>query len=342
MKALVTSRSPLRIGGEREYAVPPLTTPPLDLPLDAEALAGYASVALFVERATAVKSDFALTPENARAIAEICVHLDGLPLAIELAAARVKVLPPKAMLSRVENRLKLLSGGSRDLPERQQTMRAAISWGYNLLDERTRHLFATLSVFRGGFSLDRRGAAGRRLPAIARRSVLDGISSLIDKAFVRRDPASPRRGAAVRDAGDDPRVRAGMPGRAGARRRGAARARRAHGLDRGRGRARDRAPGSGRGQLPHRHRMGGADGRRGAGAAARRGAVVVVVRARPVRRGTARAGDDPGRAGRRERAGARQGADRRGRDWPSCSATTTTPSRCSSRASTWRARTAIR
>jgi predicted ATPase/serine/threonine protein kinase len=184
VKTLVTSRSPLRIGGEREYAVPPLTTPPLDLPLTAEALGGYASVALFVERATAVKSDFAITAENAHAIAEICVHLDGLPLAIELAAARVKVLPPKAMLSRVQNRLKLLSGGPRDLPERQQTMRAAISWGYNLLDAGDQNLFATLSVFRGGFSLEN----AERL--VGSDSVLDGISSLIDKAFVRRDPAS--------------------------------------------------------------------------------------------------------------------------------------------------------
>lgn len=186
VKALVTSRSPLRIGGEREYAVPPLTLPPLDLPLNAEALASYASVALFVERATAVKSDFALTSDNARAIAEICVHLDGLPLAIELAAARVKVLPPKAMLSRVENRLKLLSGGSRDLPERQQTMRAAISWGYNLLEANDQNLFATLSVFRGGFSLEH----AERLVDTDSDLVLDGISSLIDKAFVRRDPTS--------------------------------------------------------------------------------------------------------------------------------------------------------
>jgi len=176
VKALVTSRSPLRINGEREYAVPPLTTPPLDLPLTPEALAGYASVALFLERAVAVKSDFALTPENANAIAEICVRLDGLPLAIELAAARVKVLPPTAMLARVDNRLKLLSGGSRDLPERQQTMRAAISWGYNLLDEPDKQLFATLSVFRGGFSVD-------EAERLCGDDALDGIGSLIDKAF---------------------------------------------------------------------------------------------------------------------------------------------------------------
>jgi predicted ATPase len=184
VKALVTSRSPLRIAGEREYAVPPLTTPPLDLPLAPEAIASYPSVALFLERATAVKSDFALTAENARAIAEICVRLDGLPLAIELAAARVKVLPPQAMLSRVENRLKLLSGGSRDLPERQQTMRAAISWGYQLLDAAEQRLFATLSVLRGGFTLD----AAERLVG---DDILDGVTSLLDKAFLRRDPASP-------------------------------------------------------------------------------------------------------------------------------------------------------
>jgi len=183
VKALVTSRSPLRINGEREYAVPPLMTPPLDLPLTPEALTGYASVALFVERATAVKSDFALTAENAQAVAQICASLDGLPLAIELAAARVKVLPPQAMLSRVGDRLKLLSGGSRDLPERQQTMRAAISWGYNLLDDDDKQLFATLSVFRGGFSVD----AAERLCHV---DVLDGVSSLLDKAFLRRDPAS--------------------------------------------------------------------------------------------------------------------------------------------------------
>jgi predicted ATPase len=181
VKALVTSRSPLHIHGEHEYAVPPLTLPPLDLPLTLDVLESYGAVALFVERASAVKNDFALTAGNARAIAEICVRLDGLPLAIELAAARVKLLPPQAMLSRIQNRLKLLSGGARDLPERQQTMRAAISWGYQLLDDSQKSLFATLSVFRGGFSL---GEAER----LAGHDVLDGISSLLDNAFLRRDP----------------------------------------------------------------------------------------------------------------------------------------------------------
>jgi predicted ATPase/serine/threonine protein kinase len=184
VKLLVTSRSPLRIGGEREYAVPPLTTPPLDLPLDAQALSHYASVALFVERATSVKSDFVLSSENASAIAELCVRLDGLPLAIELAAARVKVLPPRAMLARVENRFGLLAGGSRDLPERQQTMRAAISWGYQLLTDGEQKLFTSLAVFRGGFTLEQ----AERLSGDP--YVLDGISSLLDKAFLRRDPTS--------------------------------------------------------------------------------------------------------------------------------------------------------
>jgi non-specific serine/threonine protein kinase len=207
VKALVTSRSPLRIGGEREYAVPPLTNPPLDLPLSPDAIANYASVALFVARAMAVKSDFALTAENANAVAELCVRLDGLPLAIELAAARVKVLPPQAMLSRVENRLKLLSGGSRDLPERQQTMSAALSWGYNLLDSAEQELFAALSVFRGGFGFEEAeklvqgcqvsgvwGVSPGRETADTRHptsdTTIDGIASLIDKAFLRRDPAS--------------------------------------------------------------------------------------------------------------------------------------------------------
>jgi predicted ATPase/serine/threonine protein kinase len=184
VKALVTSRSPLRIRGEREYAVPPLMTPPLDVPLNTEAIAAFPSVELFVQRAMSVSSDFLLTPENVRAIAEICTRLDGLPLAIELAAARVKLLPPQAMLSRVENRLKLLSGGSRDLPKRQQTMRAAISWGYQLLDDPEKELFETLAVFRGGFSLE-------EAERLTEDDVLDGIASLGDKAFLRRDPASP-------------------------------------------------------------------------------------------------------------------------------------------------------
>src|SRR5688500_12763972 len=184
VKALVTSRSPLRVRGERQYAVPPRMTPPLDLPLDTAPPADFPSACMFRPGATSVSTDFATTPENVRAIAEICVRLDGLPLASELAAARVKLLPPQAMLSRVENRLKFLSGGSRDLPKRQQTMRAAISWGYQLLDDAEKDLFATLSVFRGGFGIE-------EAERLAGDDVLDGISSLVDKAFLRRDSVSP-------------------------------------------------------------------------------------------------------------------------------------------------------
>lgn len=196
VKALVTSRTPLHIHGEREYAVPPLTVPPLDLPLDPDTVSAYPSVALFVDRASAVKSDFRMTADNARAIAELCVRLDGLPLAIELAAARIKVLPPGAMLARVEKRLKLLSGGASDLPARQQTMRAAISWGYNLLAEDDKLLFAILSVFRGGFDIEAAEGilemgcslavdAGLDTTAASALDVVEGIESLLDKAFLR-------------------------------------------------------------------------------------------------------------------------------------------------------------
>src|SRR5207237_4672124 len=132
---LVTSREVLHVNGEHEFLVPPLALPKLKYLPGLEELTQYASIALFIQRATAAKPDFTLTPENARAVAEICHRLDGLPLAIELAAARVKVLSPPAMLSRLENRLKLLTGGPRDLPARQQTLRGAMAWSYDLLDE---------------------------------------------------------------------------------------------------------------------------------------------------------------------------------------------------------------
>jgi predicted ATPase/class 3 adenylate cyclase len=150
---LVSSRSPLRVYGEHEYPVPPLSLPdPTHLP-DADTLAQYGAVALFVERAMAVSPGFAVTATNAPAIAEICVRLDGLPLAIELAAARVRALSPEAILSRLGHRLTLLSGGARDLPERQQTLRGAIDWSHDLLDETDRRIFARLSVFGGGADL---------------------------------------------------------------------------------------------------------------------------------------------------------------------------------------------
>jgi predicted ATPase/class 3 adenylate cyclase len=180
---LTSSRQALRVSGEQEYAVPPLRLPdPLHLPPLAQ-LSQYEAVALFVERARTVKADFAVTNENAPAVAEICVRLDGLPLAIELAAARIRVLNPQAILGRLEHRLGLLAGGSRDLPERQQTLRGAIAWSHDLLDEPERALFACLSVFVGGARYD---AVERICGGEVSADLLDLISSLVEKSLVRQ------------------------------------------------------------------------------------------------------------------------------------------------------------
>ena len=155
-KVLVTSRAPLRLRGEREYAVPPLQLPetrPGHLP-PLEQLTQYEAVRLFIERATAVKADFQVTNDNAPAVAEICARLDGLPLAIELAAARVRLFPPQAMLRRLPERLELLTGGARDMPARQQTLRNTIEWSYDLLSEGHRQLFRRMAVFQGGRTLE--------------------------------------------------------------------------------------------------------------------------------------------------------------------------------------------
>src|SRR5687767_8801154 len=150
LKVLATSRTSLRLYGEHVYPVPPLSLPDLKLQPPLERLTQYEAVGLFVERARALKPDFEVTNESAPAVAEICVRLDGLPLAIELAAARIKMLPPKAMLQRLTSRLKLLTGGARDLPERQRTLRGTIEWTFALLDEGEQLLFARLAVFSGG------------------------------------------------------------------------------------------------------------------------------------------------------------------------------------------------
>ena len=164
LKVLVTSRFVLKLHAEYEYPVLPLACPERGrLPTDCTALSQYAAVALFIARARQVKADFAVTNENAPAVAEICARLDGLPLAIELAAARVKLLTPQALLPRLASCLKLLTGGARDRPARQQTLRGAIDWSYDLLSEEEKALFARLSVFVGGWTVE---AAEAVCPAI--------------------------------------------------------------------------------------------------------------------------------------------------------------------------------
>jgi predicted ATPase/class 3 adenylate cyclase len=180
---LVTSRSVLHVYGEREFPVPPLRLPdPSHLP-DTTSLSQYEAVALFIERAAAVRPDFRVTNENAPAVAEICVRLDGLPLAIELAAARIRILTPQAMLARLGDRLRLLASGARDLPERQQTLRGAIAWSYDMLGAAERALFACLATFVGGSSLDAaERICGRTVPG----DVLDALTSLVDQSLVRQ------------------------------------------------------------------------------------------------------------------------------------------------------------
>ncbi|MGI9068856.1 MAG: protein kinase domain-containing protein [Pyrinomonadaceae bacterium] len=185
LKVLMTSRSALRITGEHEFAVPPLALPSPGPPVTLATLRRYAAVELFVERATAVKPDFALTDDNAPAVAEICARLDGLPLAIELAAARIKVLPPRALLARLESRLKLLMGGARDLPSRQQTMRGAIAWSYELLNDGEKKLFRRLSVFVGGCELEAAESVCIEAGDLE-IDLLDGVASLIDKSLLQQ------------------------------------------------------------------------------------------------------------------------------------------------------------
>jgi non-specific serine/threonine protein kinase len=185
LQLLVTSRAPLHIRGEHEFPVSPLSLPNLKRLPPLEQLGQYSSVALFVTRAQSLKPDFVLNEANAQAVAEICFKLDGLPLAIELAAARIKLLPPVAMLKRMESRLKVLTGGARDLPERQQTMRGAIAWSYDLLDEHEKTLFNRLSVFAGGCSLDDAEEICNSAGPLE-IDFLDGVTSLVDKSLLRQ------------------------------------------------------------------------------------------------------------------------------------------------------------
>ncbi|HEY0607543.1 MAG TPA: tetratricopeptide repeat protein [Herpetosiphonaceae bacterium] len=189
IKMLITSRASLRIYGEHEVPVPPLRLPDLSSPSLPD-LAKSPAVALFVERARAVKYDFRLGEDNAAAVAEICVRLDGLPLAIELAAARVKCLSPQAMLPRLNKSLKLLTGGPKDLPERHQTLRSTIDWSYDLLSPEEQALFMRLSVFAGGCSLEAVESVCSVCESCAHAEaldVLDGLSSLVDKSVLRQE-----------------------------------------------------------------------------------------------------------------------------------------------------------
>lgn len=189
LNVLVTSRTPLRLSGERTYPVPPLELPNPEQLVDAGSLMECEAVRLFVERAQAATSDFAVTDVNVRAVAEICIRLDGLPLAIELAAPRVRALPAPALLRRLDQRLRLLTGGAQDVDERQRTLRATLEWSYDLLLDSEKVVFAELGTFIGGCRLeaaeavcDPRGELGLE--------VLDSLESLVEKSLLlqRADP----------------------------------------------------------------------------------------------------------------------------------------------------------
>jgi non-specific serine/threonine protein kinase len=192
LKILITSRTVLHLSSEREFVVPPLSFPADVSQVSLDELSNYEAIKLFVERARNAKSNFVLQEENARSVTEICVRLDGLPLAIELAAARVKILSPQMILTKLENSLKLLTGGARDLPARQQTMRGAVEWSYELLSEDEKKLFRRLAVFAGGFTIESAEAvcADYELqmtndePSEDRIEVLDLVASLVDKSLL--------------------------------------------------------------------------------------------------------------------------------------------------------------
>jgi predicted ATPase/class 3 adenylate cyclase len=191
VRLLVTSRAALHVYGEQEFPVPPLDLPDPRGPAEPGALVGVGAVALFIDRARAVRPDFHLDAANAEAVARIVSRLDGLPLALELAAARVKLLPPQAIVDRLDRRLHLLSTGSRDLPTRQQTLRDAIAWSYDLLDDAARRLFARLSVFVGSFRLEEAEVVCGPADELG-ADVLDGIGLLVDQSLLHQDEGGGR------------------------------------------------------------------------------------------------------------------------------------------------------
>lgn len=188
LKVLITSRAPLGISAEHEFPISPFPLPGSELLASAEAFAQGEAVELFIARARSVQPNLALTRDNLDAIARICIRLDGLPLAIELAAARSKLLSPKAILSRLEKRLPLLTGGGSDLPERHQTLRGAIAWSYNLLERDTQTLFRRLSICVEGFTLEAAAVtllAGDNSPELE-LAILDQLAVLVDRSLVLR------------------------------------------------------------------------------------------------------------------------------------------------------------
>jgi predicted ATPase len=185
LKILVTSRAALHVYGEHEFPVPPLALPDSRSMPSVDVLSKYPAVALFVQRAVAAKPDFELNRENAPAVTEICARLDGLPLAIELAAARIKVLSPSSLLTRLASRLQLLTGGARDLPQRQQTLRAAMDWSYDLLNAAEQKLFRRLSVFVGGCNLEGVEAVCDTKGDL-NLDLLDGMASMVDKSLAQQ------------------------------------------------------------------------------------------------------------------------------------------------------------
>jgi predicted ATPase len=191
LTVLVTSRQGLRIYGEQEFPVPPLPLPAPGALFSPSTLMECPSVALFVQRASSSRPDFVMTPGNAGAVVEICCRLDGLPLAIELAAARVKILPPAELLTRIERPLELLTGGARDLPERQQTLRQAIKWSYDLLTPAEQKLFRRLSVFAGGCTLEAAEAVCDTFEDLG-IAVLDGVTALVDNSLLVQRGADDR------------------------------------------------------------------------------------------------------------------------------------------------------
>src|SRR5579864_4407160 len=185
LKIIVTSRVVLHVQAEREFALPPLSVPnPKHLP-DLVTLSQYEAVALFIQRAQTVKLDFQVTNANAPAVAGICARLDGLPLAIELAAARAKFFAPQALLTRLEQGLAMLTGGARDLPARQQTLHNTLQWSYDLLTKEEQRLFRWLSVFVGGCTLEAAEAVCQ-IDGEQGMQLLEGVTSLLDKSLLQQ------------------------------------------------------------------------------------------------------------------------------------------------------------